>query len=255
MAKFTKKSQREIKQLREGGKILAETLQLVSELAAEALKREVSTKELDQLAEKNVRKYQAEPAFLGYGGFPASLCASINQEIVHGIPREDVFLKEGDLLKLDFGVKYKNLITDSAITVAIGKASKSAYKLLETTKNSLMIGLEQIYPNSCLGNYGSAVDRYARKNGFSTVKELVGHGVGYEVHEPPQILNYGKAGTGLKLEEGMVLAFEPMLNEGTDKIKLALDEFTFETADGKLSAHFEHTVAVTKDGHRILTEL
>ncbi len=254
MAKVTLKSKKEIARLREGGKILAETLQLLARFLEENRHQRISTQKLDQLAAENIAQYGAEPAFLGYGGFPAGLCVSLNHEVVHGVPREDVFIKEGDLVKLDFGVKYKNLFTDSAITVAMGKASKTAYRLMETTQQSLAIGMEQIYPGSCLGNYGAAVDRYARKNGFSTVKDLVGHGVGHAVHEPPQIPNFGKAGEGLKFEEGMVIALEPMLNEGGDQVKLALDDFTFVTADGKLSAHFEHTLAVTANGYEILTE-
>ncbi|HHX58262.1 MAG TPA: type I methionyl aminopeptidase [Candidatus Moranbacteria bacterium] len=255
MAKVTKKSKREIRQLREGGKILAETLALLTEKLEKEGGGEISTKALDQLAEKNIRKYRAEPSFLGYNNFPASLCVSLNNEIVHGVPKEERIIQEGDLIKLDLGVKYKGLFTDSAISLPVGQVSKIAYRLIDVTRQSLMIGLEQIYPGFCLGNYGAAVDRYARKNGFSTVKSLVGHGVGYAVHEPPQITNFGKVGEGLKIEEGMVLALEPMLNEGKDGIKLALDELTFLTEDGKLSAHFEHTVAVTNNGCEILTEL
>lgn len=255
MAKVTKKSKKEIRQLREGGKILAETLRLLAEKIENEGGGNISTKSLDRLAEQNIRKYNAEPAFLNYNNFPASLCVSLNDEIVHGVPREERIIQTGDLIKLDFGVKYKGLFTDSAISLPVGKVSKVAYRLIDATRQSLMLGLEQIYHGSCLGNYGAVVDRYARKNGFSTVKDLVGHGVGYAVHEPPQITNFGKAGEGLRIEEGMVLALEPMLNEGRDEIRLALDGLTFLTEDGKLSAHFEHTVAVTGNGCEILTEI
>jgi methionyl aminopeptidase len=257
--KIKLKSKKEIAQLAEGGKILVEALGAAAARAREGAKEPVSTWELNKIAEKIIRKYQAEPSFLGYanGGkpFPAALCVSLNSEIVHGVPDKKRFLKEGDLVKLDLGVKFKNLYTDAAITVAVGKTSKVAQELIRITKRSLELGLEQIYPGSFLGNYGQTIERYAAQHQFFVVRGLVGHGVGYAVHEPPQVPNFGKIGEGVKLKEGMVLALEPMINESTSDIKLAADGLTFETKDGGLSAHFECTVAITKKGHRVLTNI
>lgn len=262
MAKVKLKSEKEIKILREGGKILAEVLQLAAEKAKQAVKNPVSTMELEKIARAALAKYGAVPSFLGYsdGGsdpFPAALCVSLNNEIVHGIPSEDTFIRPGDILKLDLGVKYKKLYTDAAITVPIGKVGQAAEALIETTKKCLEIGLEQIYPGSYLGNYGNAVEKHAKLRGFYVVKRLVGHGVGYAVHEPPQVLNYGKVGRGLRLEKGMVLALEPMVNMTDEEISTAPygGGWVFVTRDGGLSAHFEHTVAVTKDGREVLTEI
>jgi methionyl aminopeptidase len=254
----TIKSKKDIKMLRESGKILAEALQAVAELAKEGAKREVSTKDLDALAEQIIRKRGGVPAFLGYSdgpgrGFPAALCVSLNHEIVHGVPRHNRFLKAGDLVKLDLGVNYHNLFTDSAVTVVVGKVDNKIQKMVEVTKRSLEIGMEQIYPGSKLGNYGNAVEKYVTMNNFAVVRGLVGHGVGYAVHEAPQIPNYGKVNKGKKLTEGMVLALEPMVNEFSEGIMLAEDGFTFITEDRGLSAHFEHTVAVTENGFEILT--
>ncbi len=259
MPKVTKKSKKEIKLLHEGGKILADALNQVKVLAKEAVKKKVTTQELNDLAERIVRESGAEPSFLNYSNgsgkkFPATICTSINHEIVHGVPDLEKIIREGDLLKVDLGVKYKKLYTDAAITIPIGQVSKKAYKLMEVTQRSLEIGLEQIYPGSTTGNYGNAVEKYARKNGFEVVRGLVGHGVGYDVHEPPQIPNFGKPGDGVKLEEGMVLALEPMLGEGSGEISMSTSGFAFETIDKKLSAHFEHTVVVTKKGYEILTQ-
>ena len=253
------KSEKEISELKEGGKILAEALNRASEKAKEACNERVSTADLDEVAEKVIRKYNAEPSFLNYSEngdtpFPASLCTSINNEIVHGIPRKDRFVAEGDLVKLDLGVKYKNLFTDAALTVPIGKISELAKNIMETTKMCLEAGLKQIQPNSYLGDYGNAVEKYVKTKGFYVVRGLVGHGVGYAVHEFPQIPNYGSPGSGLKLKEGMVLALEPMVNEESGRIKLGRDGFSFVTKKKGLSAHFEHTIVVTKNGCELITK-
>lgn len=253
------KSEKEIVKLREGGQILAEALNKASEKAKNACNERISTADLNEIAEKIIRKYKAEPSFLNYSEngampFPASLCTSINDEIVHGVPNKKRFLKEGDLVKLDLGVKHKKLFTDAAVTIPIGNVSELAKNILEVTKKGLALGLEQIQPNNYLGNYGNAVEKYVKMKGFYVVKGLVGHGVGYAVHEFPQIPNYGHPGGGLKLKEGMVLALEPMVNERTGKIKIGRDGFVFITKKGGFSAHFEHTVVVTKDGCELLTE-
>ena len=258
------KSKKEIAILREGGKILHEALHSVKELALEGAKREVPSLELNDLAIKIIRKYGGEPSFLNYEvgrdkngpiKYPAAICVSNNQEIVHGIPRKDKIIKKGDLLKLDLGVWYKNLCTDAALSVAIGKVGKEATRLIEVTQEALKRGLKQIKQGNTLGDYGQAVDNYVTAQGFFTVKGLVGHGVGYEVHEPPQIPNYGEAGQGLKFKKGMVLALEPMVNQFSEDIMLDSqnDGFAFTTVDGGLVAHFEHTVVVNKGGCEILT--
>ncbi len=255
MGKITLKNEREVALLEKGGKILATTLKAVKKMAEKGVTEKITAKQLDELAEGMIRQAGGEPAFLGYDGFPGSLCVSINNEIVHGFPTEDKIIQKGDLVKLDLGVKYQNLYTDAAITVPVGEISETAQKLMEATRNSLKKGLAKIRPGARLGDYGSTVDQYAKSQGFTTVKNLVGHGVGHAVHEAPQIPNYGKSGEGLEFKEGMVLALEPMLNEGNDEIKLAKNGFVFKTKDNKLSAHFEHTIVVTEGGNRILTEL
>ncbi len=258
------KSKKEIAILREGGKILHEVLWSARELALEGERREIDSRELNDLAIKIIRKYGGEPSFLGYEvgsdkngviEYPAALCISNNNEIVHGIPRADKIIKNGDLLKLDLGVWYKGLCTDAALTVAVGEVSEVAEKLLEVTKEALKRGLKQIKAGNTLGDYGQAVDDYVVKQGFYTVKGLVGHGVGYEVHEPPQIPNFGRAGQGLKFKENMVLALEPMVNQFSEDIEQDIngDGFAFRTVDGGLAAHFEHTIVVTKKGNEILT--
>lgn len=253
-----KKTESEIVALRESGKILAEAMNLVIDRVRQAVDEDVYTMELDQIAEEYIREKGGEPAFLNYtdGGsepFPASLCVSVNDEIVHGIPKNDLKIKEGDLVSLDLGVKYKKMFTDAAVTVMVGAVSKEAKDLTETTRKSLNVGISKLRDGARLGDYGAAVDGFATKNGYVTVKGLVGHGVGDKVHEPPQIPNYGEKGTGLEVKEGMVLALEPMLAIGDDRISLGDDDFAFITYDGSLSAHFEHTVLITKNGCEVIT--
>ncbi len=256
------KTKEEIAILREGGKILHETLQAVKNLAKEAGRREVTSTELNDLAIKMIRERGGEPSFLGYEvgkdkngsiKYPSAICISINDEIVHGIHKPGKIVQNGDLLKLDLGVWYKGLCTDAALSVAVGEVSEVAEKLIVITKEALKRGLKQIKPGNTLGDYGYVVDKYVTDQGFFTVKGLVGHGVGYEVHEPPQIPNFGEKEKGLKFKEGMVLALEPMVNQFSEDIMLGDDGFVFKTIDGGLAGHFEHTVVVTKRGCEILT--
>jgi methionyl aminopeptidase len=250
------KSKEEIKTMREGGK---RHMQILKEVA-KAVKPGVSTKYLDEIAYKLILKGGDKPAFLNYTPegvsypYPASLCVSINDEIVHGIPNKKVFLEEGDIVSLDLGLIHKGLITDGAITVPVGKIGKDIKKLLEVTKKALELGIAAAKPGNHVGDIGHAIESYIRPMGYGIVKILSGHGVGYSVHEDPYIPNYGKAGKGEKLVPGMVIAIEPMINMGTGEVYATDDEYTFITADAKMSAHFEHTVAITEKGPIILTK-
>lgn len=256
------KTKKEIATLREGGKILREALHAARDLALEGANREVASHDLNNLAIKIIRKLGGEPSFLDYEvgedkngpiNYPSALCISNNAEIVHGIPTEKKIIKSGDLLKLDLGVWYKDLCTDSALTVGIGKISDVAAKMMEVTREGLKRGLKEIKPGNTIGDYGYAVDKYVTDQGFFTVRGLVGHGVGYEVHEPPQVPNFGKKGKGVQFREGMVLALEPMIGEFSGDIQQGDDGFAFTTVDGGLAAHFEHTIVVNKKGNEILT--
>jgi methionyl aminopeptidase len=252
----TIKTKEEIEILREGGKRLAFIL---SELA-KMVKPGISTLDLDILARKLVDEGGDKSAFLNYRpagakkAFPAALCTSVNDEIVHGIPNESPrILKEGDIISLDMGLIHKGLFTDSAITVPVGKIDKEAEELLATTKQALLEGIKAIKEGNYVRDISYAIEKHVRPKRYGIVEELCGHGVGYKVHEDPYIPNYCLENKGEKLRAGMVLAIEPMLNEGSKKIKLGEDNFTYITADGKRSAHFEHTVVVTKGGAEILT--
>ena len=251
MENFTIKTPQEIKVLKEGGKILA---RIIKELA-QAAQVGVSTLDLENLAQKLIKKAGVKPSFQGFGSppFPAAICASNNEAIVHGIPNKEK-LKDGDLLGIDMGIWHKGLCTDMAVTVGIGEISKESKKLLEATKKSLQLAISQVAPGKTLGDLGFAVQSYAESRGFGVVRELVGHGVGYEVHEPPQVPNFGKPGQGLVLEAGMVLAIEPMLTMGDYRIEVMDNSWDIVTKDRSLAAHFEHTIAVTKKGVEILTE-
>lgn len=221
---------------------------------AEEVKPGIATENLEKLARELISSYGVKSSFLGYGDYPAVLCVSINDEIVHAVP-SDRKIKEGDLVKLDFGIIHKGFHTDSAITVLIpgGKDSILKEKLLNVTRESLRIGISQAKAGNTLGDIGSAIQKFAESNGFNVVRDLVGHGIGRELHEPPQVLNYGKAGTGEKLVAGMVIAIEPMVVTGSWKIKDGKDGFGFLTKDGGLAAHFEHTVVVTVRNSEVLT--
>jgi len=245
----TIKKKEEIKKLREGGRILAKIINELKKDIQPGLKADF----LDRKAEKLARSNNAIPSFKGYNGFPANICISINNEVVHGFPFGKI-LKEGDIVGIDFGLKYKGLYTDMAKTIGVGRINKPAADLVKATEKSLKIGIKEIKPGSHLGDVSYAIQKYAEGKGYSVVRDLTGHGVGYKVHEPPQIPNFGKKGEGMLLREGMVIAIEPMVNIGNYQIKLKDDGWTIVTADGSLSAHFEHTIAVTKKGHEILTK-
>ncbi len=220
----------------------------------------VLTIELDELAESLMRKHGGEPSFKGYlprgsrSSYPASLCVSINDEIVHGIPRKRV-LESGDIVGLDIGIKYRGLYTDMAETAGVGQIDMVSQKLIDVTKEALQIGINEVHAGARAGDIGEAVRKFVEKNGFGVVRELVGHGVGQKVHEDPEIPNWGRAGTGPILKENMVIAIEPMVTQGSSEVYLASDNWTWMTKDQKRSAHFEHTLIVLKDGSEIITKI
>jgi methionyl aminopeptidase len=213
----------------------------------------ISTGELDRMAESRARARGAEPAFLGYHGYPASVCISVNDEVVHGIPSPTRVLAEGDIVGLDFGVVLGGFYGDSAITVPVGAVSEEARRLIEVTQGALAQAIAAARPERRVGDIGAAVQAYVEAKGFSVVRDFVGHGIGRRLHEPPQIPNFGTPGTGARLRPGMVLALEPMVNAGGFRVETLEDGWTAVTQDGRLSAHFEHTVAVTENGPEILS--
>jgi methionyl aminopeptidase len=249
------KTDKEIESMRAGGKIHARVLRLVAERAVSG----ISTGELDQYAEQLVRDAGAIPAFKGYqpdgqdSPFPATLCVSINDEIVHGIPSENRILQDGDIVSLDLGVHYQGVFLDGAITIVIGTVSDDIQKFLNDTQESLMVGIAQVRAGATTGDIGYAIQQFVNKR-YGIIKGLAGHGVGREIHEDPYIPNYGKKGQGTKLVAGMTIAIEPMLSKGNPAIDILDDDWTFVTCDGSLAAHFEHTVLVTDDGFEILTQ-
>lgn len=247
---ITIKNAKEIEIMAEAGKILAEVLEKIAKLA----KPGITTLELNNIAEKLILEKGAKPAFKGYEGFPYALCASINEEIVHGLPSKRV-LKEGDVAGLDLGVLYKGYNSDMAITVAVGEVSFEAKRLIDVTKKSLKIGIKEVKPGKTIGDIAGAIQKYVESQGFGIVRELCGHGIGKEIHEDPKIPNYGKRGTGPELLEGMVICIEPMVTMGDWHLEKSEDGFGYRTKDKSLTAHFEHTIAVTKNGCRVLTEL
>ncbi len=244
------KNSDDIAKLAEGGKILARVVRLV---AAE-VKPGISTAKLDALAEKLIKESGGKPSFKGFSDYPASTCISINEGVVHGIPSPKRKIKPGDVVGVDIGLEYKGLFTDMAVTVPVGKISAEAEKLIQVTRQSLDKAITLVKPGVALGDIGFAVQSYAESFGFSVVKSLVGHGVGYAVHEEPKIPNFGKPGQGLRLSAGMVIALEPMVNIGGDEVVTLSDGWTIVTSDGSCSAHFEHTLAVVDGGHKILTK-
>jgi methionyl aminopeptidase len=248
------KSPREIEIMRRANVIVAEVLQ---ELKARVAP-DVTTLELDAVAEELTLKKKAVPAFKGYsvGGrvYPRCLCASINEEIVHGIPSNRP-LHEGDIIGLDYGVIYDGFYGDSAITVGVGKVSEEARRLMDVTEQSLYRGIQELHEGKRLGDLGAAVQRFAESAGFSVVRAFVGHGIGKKLHEEPPVPNYGEPDRGLRLKEGMVLAIEPMVNAGSYEVEIKDDGWTAVTKDGSLAAHFEHSVAITKNGPYILSQL
>lgn len=249
MGQVELKSKDEISVMRQAGRIVSEILDALEKAVAPG----VSTWDLDQLAERLIYEKHARPAFKGYHGFPCCLCASINDEVVHGIPSKRRKLVEGDLMKLDFGVVYEGWFGDSARTVPVGNVSEAAKSLVEATRASLYQGISAMVAGNRVGDIGHAVQAHVEPLGYSVVRDFVGHGIGKQLHEQPQVPNYGAPKTGMKLRPGMVLAVEPMVNAGSHEVALLDDDWTAVTVDGKLSAHWEHTILITSEGPEILT--
>jgi methionyl aminopeptidase len=246
---ITLRSPREIEKLRAANRIVAEVLRHLSNLAVPG----VSTAELDREAEAMIRDRGAIPAFKGYAGFPAAICASVNEVIVHGIPSRKVVLREGDIISIDVGTKYDGYFGDAAITVPVGAVSSAAERLMTVTRAALMAGIAAAVPGEHLFTVSHRIQEYVERHGYSVVRDFVGHGIGTQLHEPPQVPNYGRPHTGMRLRAGMVLAIEPMVNMGTCEVKILADGWTAVTRDRKLSAHFEHTIAITEKGPDILS--
>ena len=254
---ITIKKPEEIAILREGGKRHMEILRQVAAAVAPG----ATAAALNALAEKLIKESGDRAAFLGYSPkgakrpYPASLCVSVNDEVVHGIPNEqEKILREGDIVSLDLGLRHNGLFTDAAITIPVGKVDETAKKLIETTKKALTIGIAAARGGGYTCDIGAAIEKFVKPFGYGIVRDLAGHGIGYAIHEPPFVPNFGKKGKGKKLLPGMVLAIEPMLNEGTEKVILDEDGYTYRTTDGKRSAHFEHTIVITDSGAEVLTQ-
>lgn len=243
------KTSRELALMREACRISAGALQV----AGEAVRPGISTWEIDKIAYDYIKSQGAEPNFLNLYGFPATACISINDEVIHGIPSKKRILKSGDIVSIDLGAKIGGYNGDNAATFACGEISEEAKRLMDTTRESLYEAIKMAVPGGKIGDIASAVQNYCESRGYSVVREYTGHGIGKELHEDPSVPNYGTAGRGVRLLPGMTIAIEPMINQGTAKIKVLPDGWTVKTQDSKLSAHFEHTVAITKDGPVILT--
>ena len=243
------KTSRELAIMKQACMISAGALQTV----ANAVEPGVSTAELDRLAEKYIRSKGAVPNFKNYQGYPATACISINNEVIHGIPSEKCLLKNGDIVSVDLGAMFEGYHGDNAATFAVGDVSPLAKRLMDVTKESLYMGIKAARPGGRIGDISNAVQSYVEANGFSVVRQFVGHGVGTKLHEEPEVPNFGKAGHGIRLMPGMTLAIEPMVNAGDYQVKVLKDGWTTVTADGTLSAHFEHTVVITEDGPKIMT--
>jgi len=242
------KTPEEIQIMAEGGKLLSKIVKVLEK----KIKPGIKTKELDRAIEALIFNCGGKPNFKGQDGYPAALCTSINEEIVHSVPSKRI-LKEGDIITLDCGLLWKGFHTDMAVTIPVGKISSQAEKLIQSTKEALKKGIKKVRPGNTFGDIGNAIQEYAESQGFNVVRELCGHGIGRNLHEDPQILNYGKKHSGLKIKEGMVFCIEPMLTAGNWKIKKGKDGYSYETKDGSLSAHSEHMMAVTKNGVKVLT--
>jgi methionyl aminopeptidase len=250
-SRIVRKSPEEIEKMRRSGHMVREVLDRVRQLVTPG----ATTMDLERAADKLIADFGAKPAFKGYYGFPCVLCTSVNEEIVHGIPSEKRVLKAGEIVSIDCGVVFDGYYGDAAITVPVGETlSPKLKKLLEVTEASLYKGIEQARIGNTVGHVGSAIQKHVEANGFSVVREFVGHGIGTRLHEPPQIPNFGKKGQGAELTEGMVLAIEPMVNSGRPETRVLSDKWTAVTLDGSCSAHFEHCVAVTQQGPVILTQ-
>lgn len=243
------KTSRELKAMRDAGRISSRALKL----AGEAVEPGVSTLEIDRIVRKYIEEQGATPSFLNYGGFPASACISVNDVVIHGIPRKNQILKQGDIVSIDVGAFYEGFHGDNAWTFPCGEVSKEAQALMDVTRESLFKGINAARPGNRLGDIGSAVQRYVEARGYSVVRDFVGHGVGAELHEDPSVPNYGTPGRGVHLLPGMTIAIEPMVNQGVHTVETLSDNWSVVTSDGKLSAHFEHTIAITPDGPVILT--
>lgn len=244
------KTSRELKIMREAGRIAANALKL----AGAAVQPGVSTWEVDRVARRYIEEQGATPTFLGYGGYPASACVSVNNVVIHGIPSKEHLIKEGDIVSIDVGATYDGYVGDNAWTFPCGKVSAEAQSLMDATRESLFEGIKNAVAGNRLGDVGSAIQRYVEARGYSVVRDFVGHGVGAKMHEDPSVPNYGTPGRGVRLLPGMTIAIEPMINLGVKEVKTLEDGWTTVTADGKLSAHFEKSIAVTPDGPVILTE-
>jgi methionyl aminopeptidase len=245
------KSKNEIATMRQAGRIVAQVLQIVQK----AVKPGISTAELDAIAFEQITNMGATPSFKGYRGFPASICSSINEEVVHGIPSPLRVLKDGDIISIDVGATFKGFVGDGAATFGVGRVSEIAQRLMEATEGSLLAGIARAKPGNHLDDISGAVQDYAEARGFAVVREYVGHGVGRSMHEDPQIPNYRQGKRGPQLKPGMTLALEPMVNEGVWETRTLRDKWTVVTQDGKLSAHFEHSIAITDGEPEILTQL
>lgn len=243
------KTPREIEIMKEGGSILAAVMAGVAEKARQG----ATTKDLDRAAKALVLSFGAQPAFLGYEGYPATLCASVNDEVVHALPSGRA-LQDGDIISLDLGVIWKGFYLDMARTVPVGSVSQETLHLIHATKKALRLALKKVHPGATIGDIGNTIERFILSQGLSVVKELCGHGIGRELHEEPQIPNYGDRHTGAELKEGMVIAIEPIVAMGGWQVKMAKDGYAFLTLDGSPAAHFEDTVAVTADGVEVLTK-
>ena len=245
---ITVKSPQELDSMRRAGKIVGNVIDLLKAAVAPGM----TTKDLDEIAYKEITRQKAKPTFMGYHGFPASICTSVNEEIVHGIPGKRI-LQEGDIVKVDVGATIEGFIGDAAVSLPVGEVTPEAITLMEDTRISLEEGIRAAQPGGRVGDIGAAVQAYGESRGYGVVREFVGHGVGRFLHEDPQVPNYGQAGMGPLLRVGMCIAIEPMFNLGDWHTKILEDEWTVITADGKLSAHFEHSIAITEDGPEILT--
>ncbi len=245
------KNANQIAAMKDAGRITGEALLV----ARDMVRPGVSTYEIDLAIRRYIEKCGATPAFLGYGGFPASACISINDEVIHGIPSKDRILEEGDIVKIDTGATYRGYVGDSARTIPVGKVSETASRLIEATRQSFWAGVDALVVGNRLGDVGAAIDKVVQENGFSTVRRYVGHGIGTDMHESPDVPNYGTPGRGIRLSAGMTLAIEPMVNVGTFEVMEMPDGWTVKTMDGQLSAHYENTVALTDHGVLVLTEV
>ena len=245
------KNSAQLTAMKDAGRITGEALLV----ARDMVRPGVSTYEIDMALRRHIERCGAKPAFLGYSGFPASACISINDEVIHGIPSKNRILREGDIVKIDTGAVYHGYVGDSARTIPVGKVSEEAMRLIQATRDSFFAGIEALQAGNRLGDVGAAIDTLVRANGFSTVRRYVGHGIGTSLHEAPDVPNFGTPGRGVRLCAGMTLAIEPMVNVGTYEVMEMPDGWTVKTQDGSLSAHYENTVALTSDGVLILTEV